>query len=89
MATNTGALVRNSKSVHSDYVLKPGEDSCWITVNNISIYIYRDDEYDLVRVELYPLGCESLGNEPFDFAYASFEEAQDAIDNKHRLESGE
>ena len=39
-----------------DYVLEDDSDRAWITINNISVYIVRQD--DGVSVELYPLNHE-------------------------------
>jgi len=41
---------------HSDYVLKEGEESVWVTVGNLSVYIIRTDEG--VVVDIYPLHDE-------------------------------
>lgn len=40
-----------------DYTLKKGERSCWITVDNLSIYIIRTDEG--ILVEIYRKGHEA------------------------------
>lgn len=41
----------------TDYTLNEGYDSCWITVDNVSVYIRRTDEGDVI-VELLPLHDE-------------------------------
>ena len=41
----------------TDYELNEGHQSCWITVNNISVYIHRTDEG--VAVNLYPVARET------------------------------
>ena len=43
----------------TDYTLHPDATSCWITVNNISVYLKRTDEG--VVVDLYPKGREFGG----------------------------
>ena len=40
----------------TDYILEPSATSCWITVDNISVYIVRTDEG--VSVDLFPRGRE-------------------------------
>jgi hypothetical protein len=40
-----------------DYTLDPDAISCWITVDNISVYIVRTDEG--VVVDLFPKGGEA------------------------------
>jgi len=47
------ALKRKSDS---DYILRKGHQSVWITVDNISVYVRRTDEG--VAVDLYPVGDE-------------------------------
>lgn len=49
----TGALKNNGGS---DYTLKPGQPSCWITVDNISVYIVRGDAG--VHISTFPLEKE-------------------------------
>tara|TARA_R110000765_G_C18739460_1_gene586509 strand:+ start:214 stop:429 length:216 start_codon:yes stop_codon:yes gene_type:complete len=41
----------------TDYELNEEYHSCWITVNNISVYIHRTDEG--VAVNLYPVDRET------------------------------
>ena len=43
----------------TDYELNEDFKSCWITVNNISVYVRRTDEG--VAVDLYPLHGEDHG----------------------------
>jgi hypothetical protein len=57
----------------SDYVLDEDATSCWITVNNISVYVRRTDEG--VVVDLFPLGHEN-DDPSLATAYAFFEEAE-------------
>ncbi len=47
------ALKRKSDS---DYILREGHSSVWVTVDNISVYVRRTDEG--VAVDLYPVGEE-------------------------------
>jgi len=59
----------------TDYVLNEKATSCWITVDNISIYIVRTEEG--VAVEIYPLNHEMdemLGCTYAPFAAAEIEE---------------
>lgn len=62
--------------VVTDYELEKEATSCWITVDNISVYVIRTDEG--VVVDLYAKGCEmesSLGS-----TYAFNSEAEEVID---------
>ena len=64
--------ITNPDDQATDYELMEGHQSCWITVNNISVYIRRTDEG--VSVQLYPLNNEfedSLGETWATFAEAS------------------
>lgn len=66
---NTGALRKVEGD--SDYELKENHGSCWVTVDNISVYIVRNDEG--VSVDLYPHFCENneaLGSTSVTFAAA-------------------
>jgi hypothetical protein len=56
----------------TDYELRPHCDSIWITVNNISVYIKRNDEG--VSVDLYPLGLEM--NDALASTWLTFAEAE-------------
>jgi hypothetical protein len=60
----------------TDYVLedKP-QNTCWITVGNISVYIKREDEG--VVVDLYAVGAED--RESLASTYAFNQEAEDFI----------
>jgi len=58
---------------YSDYTLKQGENSVWITVDNISVYVVRADEG--VIVDLYPKGDEMSA--PLTGTYAFNSEAED------------
>lgn len=65
----------------TDYTLHKHATSCWITVDNISVYIIRTDEG--VVVDLFAKGCE-FENGPLASTYVFRSEAQDIIDeNKH------
>jgi hypothetical protein len=55
----------------SDYILKEGERSCWIQVNNIAVHIARTDEG--VSVDLYPAGSEM--NDSLAGTWLLFQEA--------------
>jgi hypothetical protein len=52
----------------TDYELNEDFKSCWITVNNISVYIRRTDEG--VAVELFPVHNED--KPPLAGTYATF-----------------
>lgn len=58
-----------------DYTLRKGCDCCWITIDNISVYLRRTDEG--VVVDLFALGVEDC--EPMATTYAFFQEAEDEI----------
>ena len=47
-----GALALQKDETPSDYELRDGHTSCWVTVGNISVYIVRTDEG--VDVAMYP-----------------------------------
>jgi hypothetical protein len=66
-----GALVPDQEPPESDYTLRPGQVSCWVSVGNISVYVVRADEG--VAVDLYPKGREF---EPLASTYALFAEAE-------------
>ncbi len=57
----------------TDYELNEDFKSCWITVNNISVYVSRED--DGVSVDLLPLGKED--KLPIASTYATFAEASE------------
>jgi hypothetical protein len=52
----------------TDYELNEDFKSCWITVNNISVYVRRGDEG--VAVALFPVQHE--GEEPIAATWATF-----------------
>jgi hypothetical protein len=60
----------------TDYTLKEGHGSCWVTVGNISVYIRRNDEG--VSVDLYPRGDED--SESLSGCWATFAEAEPDIE---------
>tara|TARA_Y100001951_G_C11222829_1_gene229828 strand:+ start:443 stop:658 length:216 start_codon:yes stop_codon:yes gene_type:complete len=57
----------------TDYELNEDFKSCWITVNNISVYVSRED--DGVSVDLLPLGKED--KLPIASTYATFAAASE------------
>lgn len=61
----------------TDYTLRPGRRSCWITVDNISVYIVRTDEG--VVVDLFPRFREN--DESIGSTYAFNAEAEPDEDN--------
>ena len=52
------------------YVLK--EESCWITVGNLSVYVKREEE--AARIDVYPLNDEM--SKAIASTYAFFEDAE-------------
>lgn len=63
----------------TDYLLEPGATSCWITVDNISVYIVRTDEG--VVVDLYAKGRES--DESLAGTWALNQEAEPGEEEHH------
>ncbi len=59
------------QTADTEYILNPEFSSCWITVQNISVYICCTDEG--VSIDLYPLNHET--EEAIASTYASFNEA--------------
>jgi len=59
--------------VSTDYELNEDYKSCWITVNNISVYVLRTS--DGVSVDLLPHGKED--KPPIASTYATFSEAKE------------
>ena len=43
----------------TDYILDPEAASCWIEVDNISVYVVRERGGEGVSVYLYPRRCEA------------------------------
>lgn len=60
------------QTAETEYVLDPSHASCWITIQNISVYVRRTDEG--VCVDLYPLNQET--DEAIGSTYALFQEAE-------------
>jgi hypothetical protein len=56
-----------------DYELNQEYQSCWITVNNISVYVRRGDEG--VAVALFPVQREA--EEPIAATWATFPDASE------------
>ena len=48
---NSGSLEQENPG-ENDYTLKEGQISCWITVDNLSVYVVRTDEG--VVVDIFP-----------------------------------
>lgn len=59
----------------ADYALSKDHQSCWITVDNIAVYVARQDEG--VSVSLYPKGVADA--ESLSETWATFAEAQEII----------
>lgn len=66
-----------------DYELPANQDSVWITVNNISVYIRRTDEG--VVVDLYPAQREM--DECLTSTYAFFAEAEPDDETEAEVEA--
>lgn len=59
-AAEKGALIHDLDAGDgSDYTLKEGHNSCWITVGNLSVYVVRTDEG--VSADIYPKSRETDG----------------------------
>ena len=72
--TTTEPPIQEALSLVSEteYSLKPTQNTVWITVDNISIYLRRHD--DNVSVDFYPLGRED--SDSLAGTYLSFDEAR-------------
>ena len=70
------ALVAESDS---DFVMKDSHSSCWVTVNNISVYIQQTDEG--VAVDLWPHGLEA-DDLSISGTWLTYSEAQAYIDER-------
>ncbi len=68
-----GVLSRDGEE--NDYILEEGAPSCWISVDNISVYVRRTDEG--VAVDLYPIGLEM--EDALVGTWALFSEAEEQI----------
>lgn len=66
------ALVPSQDAPDSDYVLSNGHRGCWVTVENVSVHIFKPPSDDRVLVELLPLGSEE--DVAIDSATALFED---------------
>jgi hypothetical protein len=66
------ALVLESSDPGCDYVLQPGHQGAWVSVDNLSVYIVRRPGG--IAVEIYAAGCEILN--PIDSAEAYFDDAE-------------
>lgn len=64
------ALIPTGSMGH-EYELKENENSVWITINNLSIYIKRNDKK--VSIEVYEKGKET--EKTIASTYAMFDEA--------------
>jgi hypothetical protein len=64
------ALIEDNET---DYTLSHEYPSCWITVDNLSVYILRTDEG--VSVDIFPVGCEA--DESLAGCWALNQEADD------------
>lgn len=64
----------------SDYVLREGVGSCWVEVDNISVYIIRTPQG--VTVELLPKGVEA--DQSLADCSATFDDADEAIEQREK-----
>lgn len=60
----------------NEYSLKPNHCTCWIEVNNVSVYIKRND--DNCAVAIYPVGKED--REALAETYVPYREAEETDD---------
>jgi hypothetical protein len=67
----------------SDYTLHPDAQSCWVTVDNVAVYIKRTDEG--VVVDLYPNGYEAQ-IDSIAGTYVFFQEVEELVNGhlKHQ-----
>jgi hypothetical protein len=65
----------------SDFVLRPDAKSAWVTVDNISIHIIRQD--DGVEIMTHPKACE---DEELEHSYTYFDSAEEAIAAFHSVD---
>ena len=77
MSKTNDVLVKEGEA-GAEYTLKAGEESVWITVNNISVHIKRGDEG--VSVCLYPVDKED--SEALVETYATYAEAEGDDEDK-------
>jgi hypothetical protein len=64
------------QTAETEYVLNPQYSSCWISVQNISVYLCCTD--DGVSIDLYPLNNET--EEAIASTYALFSEVNSQAD---------
>ena len=62
----------------NDYVLKDGVISCWITVDNLSVYVHRADEG--VVADIFAHGSEMT--EPLGSTWVTRDDAQEVLDSE-------
>ena len=78
MVKSTKALLRNSDT---DYTLQPNHQSCWITVDNCSVFIMRSEK--TVSVRIYAKNVED--EDELGELLILKEIAQDAIEIKYDI----
>ena len=66
------------KNQPNDYILRPGEHSVWITVDNFAVYVCRTDEG--VVVDIHAIGHED--EDSITGTYAFTEEALDRMEEE-------
>ena len=64
----------------TDFDLSKNYTSCWVAVDDVSIYIRRGE--DGVHVDMYANHCEE--EEPIDTAYAAFDTAKNIQEHLNR-----
>ena len=57
---NDNSVLEMDNTEGSDFTLKPGADSVWVTVDGLAVYIYRDP-YGWVGIDVYESGNEMGG----------------------------
>lgn len=63
-----GVLILDNENEETDYILKDGADSFWVTVGDISVYVLRTP--DGVEVAMYPHHDENA--DPIGVAWAPY-----------------
>ena len=76
-----GSLVQDAPG-ENDYTLKAGETSCWITVDDLSVYVVRTDEG--VVVDIFPRWEEA--EDPIASTWALNDEGRNEDNSPHRTE---
>jgi len=83
MPQNNTLALRHTEG-ETDFELSENYQSCWITVNDVSVWVRRTE--DGVEVQLFPYRLES--HDPLDVAFVSHDDAAEikgrwTIDTSH------